>query len=72
MSEDLEGWKLYSENSYEVTTGVQYKEIVTHKIYIKEIDGVWYYKDVKDVKFNPYVEFKSYDGKGESRYGFLE
>lgn len=48
MDDDLNGWELYNESCYEVSLPDS-REIIVHKTYIKEIDGKWYYKDVKEV-----------------------
>lgn len=73
MSDDLEGWELHTTQEYEVwNQGINGKERVTSKTYIKKINGEWYYKVVKDVTFIPRIEFKPIDGKGEYMYDYYE
>jgi hypothetical protein len=48
-NEDIEGWELYDSLEYDMSNE-DGMFIVTYKIYIKEINGKWYYKTIQTEK----------------------
>jgi hypothetical protein len=68
---DSEGWKLYNESIIDVTNqDIDGKEVQRHRMWVKQIDGKWYYKHTKEVKLLRWIRFEPFDGKGGPMYDY--
>jgi hypothetical protein len=71
MTENLEGWELHSEDTYDVTDQ-DGRGLVRQRIFVKQIDGKWYYKTISDEKRQHLIKYGDIDGENDPIYELEE